>query len=139
MIALISRFSDLEVLRLPATLETVLPSVFQQGTNMLRISTIDTRSQRRLILEGKLVEPWLGELRQVCRSAIETLQGRKLVIDLSNVTVIGCEAESTLFELMQQGAKFSCSGVLIKHVLKRLARRCRGSNKSLGHPARSND
>jgi hypothetical protein len=106
---------------------------------MLRISTIDTRFQRRLILEGKLVEPWLGELREVWRNANETREGRKLVIDLTDVTVIGCEAESTLTELIQQGAKFSCGGVLIKHVLKRLARRCRGSHKSLEHPAESND
>jgi hypothetical protein len=93
---------------------------------MLRISTIDTRFQRRLVLEGKLVEPWLGELRKVCRNGNETLKGRKLVIDLSDVTVISCEAESTLSELMQQGAKFSCGRVLIKHVLKQLARKCHG-------------
>jgi hypothetical protein len=105
---------------------------------MLRISTIDTRFQRRLILEGKLVEPWLGELREVCRNAARTLEGRKLVIDLSDVTVIGCDAEGTLSELMQQGVKFSCGGVLIKHVLKRLARKCRGPEKRLAHSARSN-
>ena len=105
---------------------------------MLRISTIDTRFQRKLILEGKMVEPWLGELREVCRSSIETLEGRKLVIDLAGVTVIGCEAESTLSELMLQGAKFSCGGVLIKHVLKRLAYKCRGPRKSLAQSARSN-
>jgi anti-anti-sigma regulatory factor len=95
---------------------------------MLRISTIETRFQRRLVLEGKLVEPWVGEFREVYRKAIATLAGRKLVIDLTDVTVIGCEAESVLSELMQQGAKFSCGGVLIKHVLKRLARRCRSAH-----------
>jgi hypothetical protein len=104
---------------------------------MLRISTIDTQFQRRLILEGKLVEPWLGELREVCRNANETLEGRKLVIDLTDVTVIGCEAESTLSELILQGARFSCGGVLIRHVLKRLVRKCRSSHKSLARPARS--
>jgi hypothetical protein len=106
---------------------------------MLRISTIDTRLQRRIILEGKLVDPWLGELREVWRNANETLEGRKLVVDLTDVTVIGCEAESTLSELIQQGAKFSCGGVLIKHVLKQLTRRCRGTRKELGHLTNSND
>jgi hypothetical protein len=104
---------------------------------MLRISTIETRFQRRLVLEGKLVEPWLGELREVCRKAIATLEGRKLVIDLTDVTVIGCEAESALSELIEQGAKFSCGGVLIKHVLKRLARRCHRPQES--RRARAND
>jgi anti-anti-sigma regulatory factor len=106
---------------------------------MLRISTIDTRFQRKLILEGKLVEPWLGEFREVCRNASETLKDRKLVIDLSDVTVIGCEAEGALSELIQQGAKFSCGGVFIKHVVKRLARRCRGPQKNLAQSANSND
>lgn len=106
---------------------------------MLRISTVDTRFQRRLVLEGKLVEPWLGELREAFRLAGETLDGRKLVVDLTDVTVISCEAESTLSELMERGAKFSCGGVLIKHVLKQLARRCHGSYKNVGHPAHSND
>jgi hypothetical protein len=106
---------------------------------MLRISTIDKRLQRRLILEGKLVEPWLGEFREVCRKANETLEGRKLVIDLNDVTIIGCEAENTLTELMQQGAKFSCGGVLIKHVLKRLSRRCHGSLRDPRHSAKAND
>ena len=68
---------------------------------MLRISTIDTRFRRRLILEGKLVEPWLGELREVCRNSIETLEGRKLVIDLSGVTVIGCEAETSVTRMLR--------------------------------------
>jgi hypothetical protein len=105
---------------------------------MLRISTVDTRFRRRLILEGKLVEPWLGELREVCRKANQTLEGRKLVIDLTDVTVIGSEAESTLSDLIVQGAKFSCGGVLIRHVVKRLARKCRGRQKSWARPIRSN-
>ena len=101
---------------------------------MLRISTVDTRLQRRLILEGKLVEPWLGELREVCRNAKQTLAGRKLVIDLTDVTVISCEAERTLSDLMQQGAKFTCAGILVKHVLKRLARKCGDPHKERGTP-----
>jgi hypothetical protein len=106
---------------------------------MLRISTIDTRFQRKLILEGKLVEPWLGEFREVCRKASETLKDRKLLIDLSDVTVIGCEAEDTLSGLIQQGARFACGGVLVRHVVKRLARRCRGPQRNLAQSANSSD
>lgn len=106
---------------------------------MLRISTIDTPAQRKLVLEGKLVEPWLGELREAFHNASQTLEGRKLVVDLTDVTVISCDAETTLSELMQRGAKFSCSGILIKHMLKKLARRCHGSHERLREPASSND
>lgn len=91
---------------------------------MLKLSTIDTRSERRLVVEGKLVQPWLEELRKTWVSASENLQGRKLVIDLSNATVIGREGEDVLFELMRKGAKFSCGGVLTKYVLRRLTHKC---------------
>jgi hypothetical protein len=92
---------------------------------MLKISITDTRVQRRLVLEGKLISPWTEELRSAWKNAGKELQGRRLVIDLTNVTVIGQEGENTLFGLMRDGAKFSCGGVLTKHVVKRLARRCK--------------
>jgi len=135
---LFCKFNNLSSTSLLLALDLELPSPVKQGAYMLRISTIETRSQRRLILEGKLAEPWLGELKEVCRNANETLEGRKLVIDLTDVTGISCEAESILSDLIVQGAKFSCGGVLIRHVLKRLTRRCRDSHGSLTRPARSN-
>ncbi len=92
---------------------------------MFRISTIDTRSERRLVVEGTLTEPWVGELRKTWQEASEHRNGRKLVIDLSSTTVISREGEHLIFELMQEGARFSCGGVLTKYVLKRLAHRCR--------------
>jgi hypothetical protein len=90
---------------------------------MFKISTVETRGQRRLVLEGKLIPPWTAELKSAWRSAQAELQGRKLVIDLANVTLISRDAEDTLYELMREGARFSCSGVLTRHVLKQLARK----------------
>jgi hypothetical protein len=98
---------------------------------MLKISTIDTKSERRLVVEGKLIEPWLAELKRTWNGAGEGLQGRKLVIDLQNVTVISREGESGIYELMQEGARFSCGGVLTKHLLKRLAQRCQTRLRNL--------
>jgi len=48
-----------------------------------------------------------------------------LVIDLSNATLISQEGEEALLELMSEGAKFSCGGVLTKYVIRQLAHRCR--------------
>jgi hypothetical protein len=92
---------------------------------MFKISIVETRSRRRLILEGQLLPPWIGELKSAWRRAGEELQGRTLIIDLRNVTLISRDAENALFELMTDGAKFSSGDVLTKHVLQRLARRCR--------------
>jgi hypothetical protein len=105
---------------------------------MLKISTIDTKSERRLLVEGKLVEAWVAELKRTWMDAGEGLEGRKLIIDLHNATVISREGECALFELMREGAKFSCGGVLTRHLVKRLADRCQARVRSLER-ACSND
>jgi hypothetical protein len=92
---------------------------------MFRISIVDTQAQRRMVVEGKLSGPWVAELRTSCRDANRDLEGRKLMIDLSNLTVISREGEDAIADLMKEGARFSCAGVLTRHVLKRLARKCR--------------
>ena len=92
---------------------------------MFRISIIDTPAQRKLKVEGKLSEPWVPELRTTWSNASRDLDGRKLVIDLSSLTVISREGEDAIFSLMKDGARFGCAGILTRHVLKRVARRCR--------------
>jgi hypothetical protein len=94
---------------------------------MFRISVVERRGQRRLVLEGKLISPWTADVERSWRAAKDQLQGRKLVIDLTNVTLISSDGENTLLGMMKDGAKFSCGDVLTKHVLKRLALRCRGN------------
>jgi len=90
---------------------------------MVRISITDTASKRTLQVEGKLAEPWTSELKKAWENASHDLQGRHLGIDLRNVTLISPEGENTLLELIKSGAKFTCSGVLNKHILKQLARK----------------
>jgi anti-anti-sigma regulatory factor len=90
---------------------------------VFKISIVDTRSQRKLIVEGTLIGAWIAELGTAWRKASKELGGRKLVIDLTNVTVISCEGEDAIFDLMKKGARFSCASVLTKHVLKQLARK----------------
>ena len=91
---------------------------------MFKISIVETRTQRKLVVEGKLSEPWVDELRTAWTNASRDLEGRKVVIDLSSLTLISREGEEAIFDLMQQGAKFSCAGILTRHVLKGLARKC---------------
>ena len=98
---------------------------FVGRANMFKISMIDSRAQRTLVVEGKLSNPWVDELRSTWRNAGHDLEGRKLVIDLSSLTVISREGEDAIFDLMKQGAKFCCAGILTRHVVKAIARRCR--------------
>jgi len=92
---------------------------------MLRISIREARNERRLVLEGKLVTPWTTELRSACEKARQNLQGRELVVDLKNLTVISQEGENLLVALMNEGVKFRCCGVFTRQMLRQLARRAR--------------
>ncbi len=104
---------------------------------MFKISVVDTRSQRTLVVEGKLIEPWVAELHATWRNASRDLDGRKLVIDVSSLTVISREGEDAIFDLMKGGAKFVCAGILTRHVLKRLARKCQGQLQNTMRPTES--
>jgi anti-anti-sigma regulatory factor len=90
---------------------------------MFKISIADTPSRRTLVVEGTLIGPWVAELGTTWSNASQELGGRKLVVDLRNLTVISRAGEDAIFDLMKKGAKFSCGGVLIRHVLKQLARK----------------
>jgi hypothetical protein len=90
---------------------------------MFRISIVDTPSQRKLVVEGTLIGPWITELRSTWINASQDLGDRKLVIDLGDVTVINREGEDAIFDLMRKGVNSSSGSVLTKHVLKQLARK----------------
>ena len=90
---------------------------------MLRISTIEATNERRLVVEGKLIAPWTTELRITCDEARKNLEGRELVVNLKNVSVISQEGEDLVVALMNAGVKFSCSGLFTKLVFRRLVRR----------------
>jgi hypothetical protein len=107
-----------------------LPCLYRRckaAQGMFKISIIETPGRRRLILEGRLVRPWTAEVERAWSTAREQLQGRNLIIDLTNVTLISRDGQDTLLKLMRDGAKFTCGGVLTKHVLKQLGRICRGA------------
>jgi hypothetical protein len=92
---------------------------------MLRISTIDTPSRRRLVVEGKLIPPWATELRTAYNKAKTDLEGRDLVVDLKDLTIISQEGEDLVTELMKEGVKFQCCGLFARLLLRELADRVR--------------
>jgi hypothetical protein len=92
---------------------------------VLKITTIETAGQRKLVVEGKLTEPWVAELTKAWQAAKQTLNGHELIIDLCNVTVISSQAETVLIEIKRQGAQFVCGGILNTHVVRQIERKCR--------------
>ncbi len=89
----------------------------------MKISLVDAPTQRRLIVEGKLITPWAAELRSACEGARVDLGNRELVVEMNHVTTIGQEGEKVIVELINAGIKFRCRGVFTRHVLRQLSRR----------------
>jgi hypothetical protein len=90
---------------------------------MLKISIFDTSAQRRLVLEGKLIAPWVTEFKKTWKALAADLGVRELVIDVGNLTYISAEGESALLELMRHGARFRSCGMFSKYMVQRLVRR----------------
>jgi anti-anti-sigma regulatory factor len=92
---------------------------------VLKITTIQTEGRRKLVLEGKLIEPWVAEFKRAWQEANESPNGSTLVIDLGDVTVISSQAEKVLLEIRREGGQFVCGGILNKHLVRQIDRKCR--------------
>lgn len=76
---------------------------------MLRITETASQSGTRLVLEGKLVGPWVEELRATCDR--NRAAGRPPELDLAGVSYIDDAGERLLRELITEGASLvRCSG-----------------------------
>jgi hypothetical protein len=98
---------------------------------MLKITTIKTDRRCRLVLEGKLIAPWVAEVDREWNDARVSTRDLSLTVDLRNVTMISEVGEDILLRMMHEGVRFICGGVLNRHVLQRLARKLRGKIPSL--------
>jgi anti-anti-sigma regulatory factor len=92
---------------------------------VLKISIVEGRKQRRLVVEGKLALPWSDELKAACQRAGSGLHGRELVVDLKSLTTISQQGENLLLELMKRGVRLRGCGVFTNEILKQVARRSR--------------
>ena len=69
---------------------------------MLKISEIaQNDSGRTLKLEGKLLGPWVDELRNVCTQPLDGLE--QVGLDLTAVTFVNAAGAELLRELIRQG------------------------------------
>jgi len=96
---------------------------------MLRITITETLSEQKWTLEGRLVQPWVSELKS-CWTRTETArQQRKCVVDLTAVTFIDNSGEKVLTELSKEGADLIAAGVYTRHVVHSIEKK--KSNRQL--------
>jgi len=94
---------------------------------MLRITIAETATEQRWTLEGRLVQPWVGELRTCWKNRHRAQNGRTCTVDLSGVTFIDKSGLRLLRTMSQEGARFTAAGIYTKHVLEQLKTNTRRS------------
>lgn len=87
---------------------------------MLRITIAETATEQRWTLEGRLVQPWVGELRTCWKKRHRAQNGRGCTVDLSEVTFIDNSGLRLLRTMSKEGTQFIATGIYTKHVLEHL-------------------
>jgi ABC-type transporter Mla MlaB component len=87
---------------------------------MLKITRIDTKTEQGLVLEGRLTEPWIADLRSHWQETRHAHPERRFVVDLRGVVRIDTAGECALALMKTEGAEFLASGIRMKHLVKHL-------------------
>ena len=90
---------------------------------MLKITVTETPTEMRWTLHGRLVAPWVRELRKSWNAANQSREGRTCLVDLDDVTLIDEAGEKLLRTMARGGVQFVAHGVSNKHFLEELQTR----------------
>ena len=101
---------------------------------MLKITNTGTATEDKWVLYGQLSGPWVAELKSNWEKTRLESDGRRCVVDLTDVTFIDDRGESVLRAMRSQGAEFVARGVDTRQVLAELkSKKRRPLRKCLAH------
>jgi anti-anti-sigma regulatory factor len=109
---------------------------------VLKITIVETATERRWIVQGSLLGPWVSELRTNWKRAHKTQDIRACTIDLNDVTSIDKSGERLLRAMSKKGAQLLATGMYVKHVLEQVrdaTGRANSKSPSADRPARAED
>ncbi len=88
---------------------------------MLRITEVSSSDGNvTLLLEGRVTGPWADEARRVCEEYLDA--GRRLTLDLSEVSHVGRDESAIFQELDRREVRFiNCSPFLVEYFRETLA------------------
>ena len=87
---------------------------------MLKITITNTAKEERWTLQGRLVAPWVKELKANWNRTRRMADRGRCIVNLDEVTFIDKSGERMLRCMFRQGAQLIASDVYVKHVLDRL-------------------
>ena len=88
---------------------------------MLRITTDDNPRLLAMRLEGRLEGEWVMLAVRCWRNVVARSKGKRLCVDLTDVTFISPEGKALLAEMDQHGAQFLADGVMTKAIVAEIA------------------
>lgn len=92
----------------------------QARNAMLKITITETQTEKRWVLQGQLVGPWVDEFRRCWKQKQQTVSTQKCVVDLNDVTFIDKSGERLLRAIGKKGAELVANGVYTKDVVERV-------------------
>jgi anti-anti-sigma regulatory factor len=87
---------------------------------MLKVSVLESRALRTLVIEGTLTAPWVKELESIWKPVSEAHGERKTVVDLSGTTVIDASGKAILTAMVGEGVQLVGKGVYTEYLVKKL-------------------
>ena len=88
---------------------------------MLRITVIESTSEQRWILQGRLTESTIEELIISWRANRRCPPSQSCVVDLNQITSIDKDGEQVLRMMLRDGAKLVATGLYTRHLLESLS------------------
>jgi anti-anti-sigma regulatory factor len=92
---------------------------------MLKVTTQTDNKATKLVVEGRMVGPWVGELDR-CWQTVANTNPRELLVDLTGVTYIDHEGKALLMRMWQRGAQFRAVGCLTRCIVDEITKPGRG-------------
>jgi hypothetical protein len=87
---------------------------------VLKISVIETKTELRWMLEGRLAGPWVMELRTSWKSKQRSRKGRACIVDPHGVISVDQAGEELLRGLLKRGAQLVGTALYLGELLQRL-------------------
>lgn len=84
---------------------------------MLRIYIHDEVPVTSIVVEGKLIGPWVEELEKSWQTVVAAHPRKSMLVDLAHVTFIDSDGRELLTRMRRKGARLLSSGVLINSIV----------------------
>jgi ABC-type transporter Mla MlaB component len=97
---------------------------------VLKITITETATERRWVVEGRLVGLWVTELRTIWQRTRRREDGRASIIDLNGVTVIDSGGQAALVTMIRQGAQLTARTLYGGYLVEQLVNKARHAGAS---------